>query len=177
MQTPAYSATDALAQSAFAAVIGALSRPGTIHRLPQAGPLQLVETLIDRDTTVCCQVPRLADALDHAGARHVPLPQAEHVFLADAEDLPVAIPDLATGSALYPDRGATVIVPARLTGGPALRLTGPGIEDEARMTPAIPPETWALRDGRATYPQGFELLLIEGDRIMALPRSTRVEVI
>lgn len=177
MAAPAYSATDALAQSAFAAVMEALSRPGTVHALPRPGVSQLVETLIDRDTTTCSQLPDLVDALVHAGARLVPLPEAEQVFLHDAEHLPTAVPDLAAGSALYPDLGATVIVPARLEGGQRLRLSGPGIRATREVAPALPAETWPLRAARAAYPAGFELLLIDGDRIMALPRSTKVEVL
>lgn len=177
MAAPAYSATDALAQHTFSAVMEALSRPGTVQTLPQPGLSQLVETLIDRDTTTCSQLPELDDALAHVGARLVPLAEAEQVFLHDAEHLPTAIPELAAGSALYPDRGATVIVPARLDGGLRLRLTGPGIRDMREVAPALPPETWPLRAKRAAYPAGFELLLIDDDRIMALPRSTNVEML
>ena len=89
------------------------------------------------------------------------------------EDLqPVA--RFCIGQPDYPDRAATLIVEQdRLTNhGPA--LTGPGIET---VTWLSLPETAAFRANRALFPLGFDAIFTSGDRIAALPRSTRVEAI
>jgi alpha-D-ribose 1-methylphosphonate 5-triphosphate synthase subunit PhnH len=59
-----------------------------------------------------------------------------------------------------------------------LRLAGPGIEAEARLRVAgLHPALWPLRAALCRYPLGVDLILLDGDRIAAIPRSTNVEVI
>src|SRR5690606_31975523 len=108
----------------------------------------------------------------HTGA---PLVAAEEAVFALGrwEDLhPVS--RFRIGAPDYPDRSATLIVEMdRLTGhGPA--LTGPGIETATWLSL---PETAAFRANRALFPLGFDTIFTSGDRIAALPRSTRVEAI
>jgi alpha-D-ribose 1-methylphosphonate 5-triphosphate synthase subunit PhnH len=104
----------------------------------------------------------------------VPPEQADHVFAAS----PPSLAGLRCGSALYPDQGATLVLQAGLGRGQPLRLTGPGIEDEAVIHVAGPaPAFWAERAGACRYPAGIDLFLIDGARVMGLPRSTQIKVL
>ena len=77
-----------------------------------------------------------------------------------------------------PDRSATLIVQVSgLASGSGRRLSGPGIDGEARLeVNGAPPGFWdAVRANAARFPRGVDLFLCAGDRIAALPRTTRVE--
>ncbi|MEZ5798769.1 MAG: phosphonate C-P lyase system protein PhnH [Paracoccaceae bacterium] len=170
---------------AFRQIMEAMARPGTI--LPVTGarppaPLSIAAgtvllTLADATTPL-----HLAGASDCAEVRawvafHVgaPLVAAEDASLALGgwQDLQPA-GRFAIGQPDYPDRSATLIVEMdRLTAQGAC-LTGPGIETAAWLSL---PETGAFRANRALFPLGFDTILTCGERIAALPRSTRVEMI
>ncbi len=169
----------------FRAALQAMARPGTVHRVagarppaplsPAAGALAL--TLADHDTGLW-----LAGSLDtaavrdwltfHTGAPFVP-PGAAGFAFGRWDELPLDA--LPSGTPEYPDRSATLVVEVDelATDGPrAHRLTGPGIAREAWATV---PDPQAARLIRARYPLGLDLLLTCGDRLAALPRTTRVE--
>lgn len=170
---------------AFRAILDALARPGSIHPVAGASPPAPVSaaagvvllTLCDGTTPLHlaggADCPAMRDWIAfHTGA---PLVAAEDAAFALGrwEDLhPVG--RFHIGAPDYPDRSATLIVEMdRLTGhGPA--LTGPGIETAAWLSL---PETAAFRANRALFPLGFDTIFTSGDRIAALPRSTRVEAI
>lgn len=177
--------TDAPTQSArtFRAILDAMSRPGTIVTvtgatppapLSQAAGLALL-TLADGTTPV-----HLAGAADtrtvrdwitfHTGA---PLVGAAEATFAIGTWAALAPHDrFAIGTPEYPDRAATLIVemPALSAKGP--RLSGPGIRDHATLSL---PETSAFQANHALFPLGFDCILTAGNRLAALPRSTRVE--
>jgi alpha-D-ribose 1-methylphosphonate 5-triphosphate synthase subunit PhnH len=170
---------------AFRAILEAMARPGTLQRVagaqppaplsPAAGAVLL--TLCDTTTPLHLAGPvDCADVRDwiafHIGAPLVAAGAAAFA-LGRWDDLhPVA--RFSIGQPDYPDRAATLIVEQdRLTNhGPA--LTGSGIET---VTWLNLPETAAFRANRALFPLGFDTIFTSGDRIAALPRSTRVEAI
>jgi alpha-D-ribose 1-methylphosphonate 5-triphosphate synthase subunit PhnH len=178
---------DAPIQSAraFREVLEAMARPGTIHRVagarppmplsPAAGTVLL--TLCDSTTPLFlagdADCPDVRDWVAfHIGA---PLfaPDKAAFALGQWDDLqPVS--RFSVGLPDYPDRSATLIVEQDwLTNhGPA--LTGPGIETATWLNL---PETAAFRANRALFPLGFDTIFTSGDRIAALPRSTRVEAV
>ncbi|WP_423785439.1 phosphonate C-P lyase system protein PhnH [Haematobacter massiliensis] len=45
------------------------------------------------------------------------------------------------------------------------------------ISPALSPELWGIRAERVTYPLGFDLFIVDGDRVIGLPRSTHIEVL
>ena len=175
---PAPDAAETRDNATFDAILAALSRPGTLHRLPAPGPAPLVAALLDRECRAFADTAQVAEMLRRAGATLVPPDLADHLFLSlDSAPALDRLARVATGDALYPDEGATVVVPVRFGEGPALRLTGPGIETDARLRPGgLHPGLWPLRAGLCRYPFGIEIILLDGDRIAALPRSTTVEV-
>jgi alpha-D-ribose 1-methylphosphonate 5-triphosphate synthase subunit PhnH len=171
--TPTPDAFEARTNATFEALMWALSRPGTVQPLPASGMAGLAETLVDRECRVYCEDAALAPVIASFGAALVPASEADHCFLTGTD----ALPRVATGSALYPDAGATVVMQASFGQGQRLRLTGPGIETHTDIALSGMPGIWALRAARCRYPAGFDLFLICGATVMGLPRSTQIEVL
>lgn len=178
---------DAPTQSAraFRAILEAMARPGTIHTVTAAqppAPLSVAAgvallTLCDGTTPLhLAGTAGRAEVRDwvafHTGA---PLVAAEEAaFALGRWEALAPVSRFRIGQPDYPDRSATLIVEMeRLTNhGPA--LTGPGIETATWLNL---PETAAFRANRALFPLGFDTIFTCGDRIAALPRSTRVEAV
>jgi alpha-D-ribose 1-methylphosphonate 5-triphosphate synthase subunit PhnH len=174
---PVPDAFETRTNATFEALMWALARPGTVQNLPAPGMAGIAETLIDRECRVYCDDPALAHRIASLGAAQVSLAQADHCFLALDQGLD-RLAQVAVGSALYPDAGATVVAEARFGQGQRLRLTGPGIETSADVAlDGIAPGFWALRATLCRYPAGFDLFLTCGARVIGLPRSTAVEVL
>ncbi|MBT8152567.1 phosphonate C-P lyase system protein PhnH [Epibacterium ulvae] len=174
---PQPTADETRANASFAALLSALSRPGQIQTLPTSGEAGVIEALLDRECRVACADPRLLPQVMQTGALIAEIPQADHVFLGQ---MTTAAPlnDICIGSDLYPDAGATVVVNATFDNGVRLGLTGPGIDGETTVQIAgLPADFWQLRKQRIRYPMGFDLFLLDGARVMGLPRSTTLEVL
>ena len=176
---PSPDAAEIRDNATFAAVLEALSRPGSVQRLPEPGPAPLALALIDRECRVWAADPALAELLARTGATPVPPELADHVF-APLDDAAAVdrLSRLTCGDPLYPDTGATVIAPARIGSGPALQLKGPGILGALNLRlGGLHPSVWRVRAGLCRYPLGIEMILHDGDRIVAIPRSTLIEEI
>lgn len=178
---PVPDAFEARTNATFEALMWALSRPGSVQVLPAPGMAGIAEALVDRECRVFCDDPRLADVISGLGAARADLALADHCFVSLAAGFganPDRLALVATGSALYPDDGATVVAEARFGTGQRLRLTGPGIETLAEVAlEGVAPGFWALRAALCRYPAGFDLFLIDGARVIGLPRSTTIEVL
>lgn len=159
--------------AAFAAVLAALSRPGTIHDLP-GGEGAVIDALLDGECRVHA-VPDAEAAVARTGARLAPQARCDHAVMGAPEDAGWAS-RVPVGSQLHPEGGATVLLRARFDIGARLRLTGPGIDGAREVRVATADGLWAARSVHV-YPLGFDLLLIDGESLMGLPRSTRVEVL
>jgi len=177
------------AQRTFRAVLDALARPGTLQRVaaPDEQPTclspaiaALALSLLDHDTAVWL-CPELCAAAPyfrfHADTPVTDSPGAAAFALTTAAQMP-ALGTLAAGTPLYPHRSCTVLceVPA-LTGGKALRLTGPGIDGSTRLRcqglPGVFVHQWSAQLAR--FPLGVDVLLTHGDRVCGLPRGVRIE--
>lgn len=177
--------TDAPVESAraFRAILEAMARPGTIHHVAGAtppaplSPAAGVALLTLTDPTTPLHLAGAADCAElrdwvafHVGA---PLVAAEDAVFAVGTWADLQPVDrFAIGQPDYPDRSATLIVETDRLDAEGPRLTGPGIRDAARLSL---PETEAFRANRALFPLGWDCILTCGDRLAALPRSTRVE--
>ena len=174
------------AQSTFRAILTAMSRPGTLHRvgtrLTPPAPLApaaaaALLTLADADTLVHLD-PGLAPAHDwigfHCGSLITSiLTEADFVVARDCPDLRL----LADGSDDGPEAGATLILQIEsLDHGPALCFTGPGIEATAIIRATGLPDDFAERWARnhALFPRGVDIILCAGDRLACLPRSVQI---
>jgi alpha-D-ribose 1-methylphosphonate 5-triphosphate synthase subunit PhnH len=174
------------AQTCFRAVLGALSRPGSLHLAgeglrapPPLAPATaaVLLTLVDADTPLWL-APEFAAACDwiafHCGAAIVPL--AGDAAFAVA---PV-MPDLATlncGSDEIPEDGATLVLQVRgFDRGMRLTLAGPGLAAPATLLVDGLPDRFvaAWEANHALYPRGVDLILCAGNTLTALPRSVRI---
>ncbi|WP_137435906.1 phosphonate C-P lyase system protein PhnH, partial [Escherichia coli] len=85
---------------------------------------------------------------------------------------------LSTGTAVAPEAGATLILQVvSLSGGRMLRLTGAGIAEERMIAPQLPKcILHELTERPHPFPLGIDLILTYGERLLAIPRTTHVEV-
>ena len=193
------------AQQAFRTLLRAQSYPGRVETLPgtllaecpaglQPASAALLLNLLDAETSVALALPR-AEPLQrwlrfHCG---VParLPAAADFTVADARAAAALLLDaLPLGSDELPQQGATLLIEveglealpgdaaASLTEGQVLRLRGPGIAGQNRLAVAgLSPAFWRQRIAlQGAFPRGLELLLVCGEQLVALPRSTRIEL-
>jgi len=173
-------ADDSRTNATFDELMWALSRPGLVRTLPFAGFETLAESLLDRECTFfAANDAALDQRLADTGARRAPLDKAEYVFASlDSEAEVKALSALRIGSLPYPDEAATLFAPATIGAGQALRLTGPGIRDSLVIEiGGIDPSFWAMREKAIRYPLGWDLYLVDADRLVGLPRSTKIEVL
>ena len=168
---------------AFRAVMEAMARPGHIFAVTGAEPpaplsaaaAVVLLTLTDGTTPLHLAGGADCDAVRgwiafHTGASLVRAEQAAFAIGTWSALNPVA--RFAVGEPSFPDRSSTLIVEMDRLEANGPRLTGPGIKDAAHLSL---PETAAFRANRALFPLGFDTILTCGDRLAALPRSTRVE--
>lgn len=159
----------------FEALMWALSRPGVERRLPEPGLSPVVRSLVDLEVTAFTDDEGLRPLIDRTGARPACPTTADYLFLSGGAE--EAFRQARTGSAIHPEAGATLVLAAPLRAGGRVRLAGPGIDGSITISPALSPELWDIRAERVTYPLGFDLFIVDGDRVIGLPRSTRIEVL
>jgi len=188
------------AQSVFRAVLDAMARPGRIVAVPEnvlaaAPPAPLgraaasvLLTLCDIDTPLWLDRRTQAGAADylrfHCGVPLAADPAAARFAMAVEADALPPLDAFDLGSDEYPDRSATLVVEvaglaAGKSGGTALTLSGPGIAGSAALTvDRLPDGFQAQRTALAPlFPRGLDVVLTCGDRLAALPRTTRAEEI
>jgi len=170
-------AAESRCNATFEALMWSMARPGDVRELPEAGLSAIVEALIDRECVAYADSPALNRQLSEAGARLGRTDEADHLFLDRLDGASDALATIRCGSALYPDDGATLVAQVAHGTGQRLRLTGPGIDGARDMMLALPAAFWALRQELCTYPEGFDLLLVDGRSVVGIPRSTRIEVL
>ncbi len=172
----------AQAAGAFRGIMEAMARPGTLQTIAGAvppAPLSAAAgtallTLCDGETPV--YLAGQADCDDvhawlafHTGA---PIAGPSHcLFAIGAWDALLPLSSYPKGTADYPDRSATLIVEMPALDAAGAALSGPGIKGTAQLSL---PDLAIFQDNAAQFPLGLDFLFTCGDRIAALPRSTRV---
>lgn len=179
-------------QRLFRTVLDAMSRPGLVRVLPETGvrgpdalqphALAILLALCDHDTPVWLDSELRASSVGRWLSFHSGAPVTDDpgdatfgVFRPG-----VVAPDLAAfaqGDARYPDRSTTLLVLCDgFEGGDALTFEGPGIETAIACAPLGLPARFSAQaqDNHRLYPRGLDFLLLAGDRIVGLPRSTRI---
>jgi alpha-D-ribose 1-methylphosphonate 5-triphosphate synthase subunit PhnH len=180
------------AQCTFRSVMEAMARPGSVARIvaevgtPAAmmrGTAAIALTLFDHDTPIWLD-PAMSETSEvtkwlkfHTGAPMVADSSISHfAVIGDAAALP-ALDRFAFGSNEYPDRSTTLILQvASLTQGHRLVLQGPGIDGSAVLQAAVQPADLfeRLDINAALFPRGIDVVLVAGDAIVAIPRTTRL---
>ena len=172
---PAFTLAVQDAQHSFRRLLKAMSEPGVIVSLQQ---LQ-----VDHETPVWLAPVLHNDLVGqnlrfHTGAPLVEQPQQAIFAVASdtisAEQLNV----LSAGTVVAPETGVTLVVQlASLSGGRMLRLTGAGIAEERMIAPQLPEcIIEELTERPHPFPLGIDLILTCGERLLAIPRTTHVEV-
>jgi len=167
---------------AFRAVMQAMARPGTIHRITSASPPPVISgaagavllTLCDSETPVYlapeCDSAELRTWIAfHTGAPFAS-PQRCHFALGSWPGL-APLDGYPVGTPEFPDRSATLIVELDSLQDSGATLRGPGIRDTATLSL---PDLASFQRNHALFPLGLDFLLTCGDRIAALPRSIEV---
>lgn len=180
-------------QAVFRRLMDAMARPGLIQDVAfapdppkglnrAAGAVGL--TLLDFETPLWLAPAIRAGAAADWLRFHCACPltdsgkAAAFAILADLAGAP-PLSAFNPGDAKYPDRSTTVIVqlPA-LEGGPIVELEGPGIKGRRTFAPqGVPDGFWAqVQANHERFQFGVDLFFTAGDRVAALPRSTRVQL-
>lgn len=197
------SATDALlpgfadpvmdAQAVFRALLAALAQPANAVDLALAptapAPLTattaaLALTLADFETAVWLDAAAGSDAVArylrfHCGCPLVSDCAAAAFAIIAAPDQMPPLSAFNTGSDAYPDRAATILVQVpSLAGGTPWLVQGPGIRGTAALAIAgLNPRFGAwLADNHRLFPRGVDVVFTCGSRMVALPRSSRVDI-
>lgn len=180
MATPIYTNEEHQAHATFTAIMWAMSYPGRDYLLPTAPPqamAAIAEALVDLETSYYTPDLALDQIIARAGGRRRDRGAALYQFFPQLEraDLQL-LASAPQGTLRDPDQSATLVIGCALGAGPALRLRGPGIQGAASLrVSGLPPGFWEMRQRTIRYPLGWDLVLIDGHRVVALPRTTLVE--
>lgn len=179
------------AQATFRSVMEAMARPCRVQRITASvgapegmmhGAAAIALTLFDHDTPIWLDGAMATSGIVnwlkfHTGAPVVGEPAAaSFALIGDPHHLP-ALDRFALGSSEYPDRSTTLILQlASLAKGPARELCGPGIDGSAVLQAEIQPFDLfdRLAVNAALFPRGVDVVLVAGDEIVAIPRTTRL---
>lgn len=176
MATPVQTPFEACTQEVFTALLWALSRPGEVQTIPAGDDAFALigETLLDLETSFYTPDETLKARLVLTGAPHVSAAEAEYLFCPVWDDhAREVVKQARRGDALYPDRAATLIVPAGFM-GEAQPWHGPGIDGERKVTVTLPEGFETLRDKAMNYPLGWDALLVGPSGVIGLPRTTTI---
>lgn len=177
-------------QASFRALMDCMARPGEIRKLkgveapaPFApATAALIKSLADYETPLWLDAAfaaekKVADWIRfHTGAPITREPgEAAFALIADARTLQ-GFARFAQGTPEYPDRSTTLLVQIDGFSGTPLTLRGPGIRTTREFAASPLPADFVARmkDNRALFPRGVDLVLVAGREIAALPRSVTV---
>lgn len=187
-------------QRVFRTVLDALSHPGTICNIASdnASPAPLMPAtaalclaLLDFESRVWLQPEARDSTADSALHRYLrfhcgcPIAadsrSAHFAIVHDAEALP-SLNTFHPGDAVFPDRSTTVIIQVSklvsdATGQNTVTLRGPGIRDTSSFACAgLPLRFWQeWRENAEQFPLGVDVILVDGKRMVGLPRTVQVE--
>lgn len=182
------------AQSTFRSVMEAIARPGSVQqaiasvgtpRPMMHGTAAIALTLFDHDTPIWLDAEMSATSevakwlKFHSGAPVVDDPAICSFALIGNG---AALPDLSNfsfGTNEYPDRSTTLILQVdSLKHGSAYELRGPGIDGTASLRAMIAPADLfdRLAVNETMFPRGIDVVLVSGETIVAIPRTTRLAV-
>jgi alpha-D-ribose 1-methylphosphonate 5-triphosphate synthase subunit PhnH len=180
------------AQSTFRSVMDAMARPGSVQQIVAAvgaprpmmrGTAAIALTLFDHDTPIWLdakmwETSEVTKWLKfHSGA---PIVEDSSICHFAVIGNAAALPELSSfsfGSSEYPDRSTTLILQVdSLKHGSRFDLRGPGIEGTATLRAVIEPRDLfqRLSINQTLFPRGIDVVLVSGESIVAIPRTTRL---
>lgn len=184
-------------QAVFRNVLDAMSRPGKIVSLEQLKgkndldvptydiTLLTILTLLDAEVTFHVIPANENQVIEKiAGytlAKHTAIQEADFILAlenATEKEIIEAMKKSKKGTLTDPHEAATWIIETTLdTSETGVRLTGPGIKEEAELH-TLPASIWQVRNEAVVeFPLGIDLILTDPDfQIACVPRTTRAEV-
>lgn len=184
-------------QKNYRSLLQAMSRPGRVFRLDALGAVSsfaaamaIGECLLDPEVSLCVigngGVSTLQAVL--VGATQVrteSLKTADFIFVCGVRSQG-SVRLAKRGRLEFPEEGATLVycmdsLPACASDRFRIRLTGPGIAGQGGIAPemrGIPLEEFQeLTSVNTDYPLGVDAFFVRPNgEVMALPRSTRIQV-
>ncbi|MGD8910591.1 MAG: phosphonate C-P lyase system protein PhnH [Chromatiales bacterium] len=170
-------------QQNYRVLLEAMSRPGSrqaLHGVTESSgaTLAVLATLLDGSVSLSDLQGLLSEA-DRTLLQSVQAdPEQADYLLCCGHQAPTFEPKL--GSLPSPECSATLVVEVTsLNGGELhLNLSGPGIRERRECAVAgLDPDWLARRQSWVCgFPLGVDLILVDREQVMALPRTTRVEV-
>ncbi|MAJ35030.1 MAG: phosphonate C-P lyase system protein PhnH [Candidatus Puniceispirillum sp. TMED52] len=172
------------AARAFRQIMDAMARPGRIVSLSGLTPPEplsraqanIALTLFDHTTKISLKAHYDNEAVKtwlsfHTGTNFTS-PELADFIICDHDGIG-AINALKQGSNEYPDQSATVIVGYPKLDHGQCQLSGPGIKDKVMVSIT---EISPFRNGQAMFPLGVDFMLTCDDKLMGLPRTTKMEM-
>lgn len=171
----------------FRVLLQAMSRPGTIHGLPEVLPVQpvfqLLDAIIDNEVRVAC-LGQSGQEFDAFLARHtgccICRPEEADFVVVSGGSSSGMITRAQRGRVDYPHEGATCIyLVEALFPGRTVTLTGPGILETILLgiDGLALGELALIRETNREYPLGVDVILLDSKgQCACIPRSTTIEV-
>lgn len=179
------------AQRTFRLLLKAMSEPGHVVTLacgPDWQPLSpaicaALLTLADHDTPLYLAAPLRSEQLCHnlrfhTGAPLTDLPAQAELAVLDHAFPAALLAAFACGNSESPHNSTTLLIELpSFTGAPALRLSGPGIQSPYSVNLPLPEAIKRYLLQRPTpFPLGLDFIFTCGRQLLAIPRTTHVEV-
>jgi alpha-D-ribose 1-methylphosphonate 5-triphosphate synthase subunit PhnH len=166
----------------FDGLLDAMSRPGTVQEVPAPADHAVISTLVDHEVRVSTDDETLRSALSGRGRLDSADPErADIVHVREHTDVDVR--ECKRGSLVEPSDGATVVyrVGTVATGeaeATTVTLSGPGVDGTAALSVSLPESALSeLAEAQLDYPRGIDAVFAAEDRLAAVPRSVRMEVV
>ena len=170
-------------QKNFRQLLEAMSRPGTITSLfgidkESNSVLAILSALLDNEVKFCDN-DNLLSRDDHLllQAKQGDAEEADYVLCAGNEE-PVFEPRL--GTLASPELSSTIVlkVDSITDGDDQITLSGPGIktETECRVSGLHPQWLNKRQEWVCAFPLGVDLILTDESHVMAIPRTSNIEV-
>lgn len=177
-------------QAVFRALMDAFARPMRTVRLPlpvrppaslEPALAAVALTLLDFETSVWLDdALRGAAIVDYlrfeTGVKIAEEPhEAAFALIGDPARMP-PFTAFHLGHSDYPDRSTTLVIAVPGFDENGWTFTGPGILDRVSLTPQGLPSAFPgwIAENSALFPLGVDCVFAAGDRIAALPRSSRL---
>ncbi len=187
-----------ITQKTFRVILQAMSHPGRVYTLSQEsgvksreseseGLMLILRTLLDHEVGFCV-IGKEKEYLETTiseltGCPVKDISDADFIIVSDCESKGEIL-KARRGSLEYPDTGATVIYVVEFlndmdNGKPVALLRGSGIKDY--ITIAVrglgKNELSHIKEINSEFPLGIDCIFIDSaNRVMCIPRSTRIKV-
>jgi alpha-D-ribose 1-methylphosphonate 5-triphosphate synthase subunit PhnH len=174
--------TPNIQQQTYRGLLEAMSRPGKVSVILQETKDQayraILATLLDTEVSLADPDGLLDEETWHMLQANSDEPQAADYVLCSGGKPPSFQPKL--GSLPSPEQSATLIVKVDflIEGEMNLFLSGPGMDGTTRCAiTGLDPDWFSKRESWVSaFPLGVDLLLVDDTSVLALPRTTKVEV-